>query len=199
MIVLARHGNTFEAGTPAYWVGGKTDLPLVAEGIAQALRLVTYLRAAHIAPKTVVAGPLLRTREFAEVIADAFDCKVAVDVDLTELDYGAWEGLDSSSVVTRFGHAALEAWEARLEWPANGGWGESPEAVTARIRRFLTKAAAFDQPVFACTSNGILRFMRWILDGTTGPAGKVRTGATCVLADYRIGDHVKVDVWDERP
>ena len=31
-LILARHGNTFEAGETPVWVGAREDLPLTARG-----------------------------------------------------------------------------------------------------------------------------------------------------------------------
>jgi probable phosphoglycerate mutase len=197
MIIFARHGNTFEPGTAAVWVGAKTDLPLASEGLNQAMRVADHLKSANISPKTVIAGPLRRTTEFAGIVAKAFGCPVQIDEDLVELDYGFWEGKDNAAIEREFGHDRLEAWEKRLEWPSDGGWGEGRTAVESRIRSFIARLSQFDSPIFVCTSNGIMRFVRFILDGTTGSSAKVRTGAFCELTEENGA--LSVIRWDVRP
>jgi broad specificity phosphatase PhoE len=198
VIILARHGNTFESGQPAVWVGARTDLPLTGEGVAQAERVAAYLKAQDIAPRTVVAGPLMRTRQFAAIVANAFDRQVAIDSDLVELDYGGWEGKTSDMIAAEFGRESLDGWEQRLEWPKLAGWGEGRAKVEERLNAFLSKVRSSAEPVFACTSNGILRLIRHIVDGTAGSAGRVRTGAICVL-DRRPTSELVVNSWDKRP
>jgi probable phosphoglycerate mutase len=199
MIVLGRHGNTFAAGERAVWVGAASDLPLVEEGFAQAARVATYLRAHDLAPARVFAGPLRRTREFAAVVAGAFGVEVEIDDGLREIDYGGWERLDNAEVAARFGEEALRAWEERLQWPGPGsGWGESEAQVTERIGASLARLATLPAPVYACTSNGVLRFVRRLIDGVADArVNKVRTGAICTL---ERGDPApRILLWNESP
>jgi len=51
--------------------------------------MIPVLRA--LAPARIVTSPLVRARETAEILAAALDCPLAVDGDLQELDFGAWE------------------------------------------------------------------------------------------------------------
>ncbi|WP_426955926.1 histidine phosphatase family protein [Muricoccus radiodurans] len=198
MIVLARHGNTFAPGERAVWVGARTDLPLVEEGRRQAERLAAALRAEGFAPARILTGPLRRTREAAGILAGALGGMVTIDDRLRELDYGAWEGLDGPEVTARFGAAALESWEKRLEWPAGAGWGEDEAAVTARIAGFLDEASAGAGPLLAVTSNGILRIVRRLIEGRpSNGEGKVRTGAACRLE--HAGGAWRIVEWDVRP
>jgi probable phosphoglycerate mutase len=198
MILFARHGNTFDPGERAVWVGARTDLPLVEEGRRQAERLAGQLVAEGFAPARIVAGPLRRTREFAAILAEALGGTVEVDDRLRELDYGAWEGLESSEVAAREGPGVLEAWERELRWPpASSGWGEGEEAVRAWVGGFLEEARGAT-PLLAVTSNGILRYVRAMLEGPPRAGeGKVRTGAACRLRD--VDGAWRIESWDVRP
>jgi probable phosphoglycerate mutase len=42
-LILIRHGNTFEAGQKAVWVGARSDLPLTMAGEAQAHAAAQYV------------------------------------------------------------------------------------------------------------------------------------------------------------
>ena len=70
-LILLRHGNTFGPGEPSRCVGVNEDLPLVAEGIAQAKRAGVYLRSQLLVPDVVFCSELQRTRVFAELALQA--------------------------------------------------------------------------------------------------------------------------------
>ena len=59
-LILMRHGNTFEAGQTPVQVGTRTDLPLTAQGLAQAKEMLNYLTAEGISPEAIFAGKLKR-------------------------------------------------------------------------------------------------------------------------------------------
>ena len=44
LLLLARHGNTFEKGDKVVWVGARTDIPLTAKGRDQAAALAAGLQ-----------------------------------------------------------------------------------------------------------------------------------------------------------
>jgi probable phosphoglycerate mutase len=73
LLLLARHGNTFEAGEMAIWVGARTDLPLTARGREQAHALAARLQPVKPRIERVIAGPLKRTREHAVIICERLD------------------------------------------------------------------------------------------------------------------------------
>src|ERR1700753_2818491 len=94
-LILARHGNTFNPEDVPVWVGARSDLPLVAKGLAQAAALAEALRKAEIVPAAMIAGPLQRTRRTAEIVAETLKIPahaIRIDPRLREIDYGAWEG-----------------------------------------------------------------------------------------------------------
>ena len=141
-LILARHGNTFHAQEPAYYVGSQHDLPLVSFGIEQAtaIGLALQQQSCHLAG--VYTGPLQRMRATAQYALLAMDCPLQIKVDerLNELDYGLWSGLTSQEVRQRFGDADYEAWERQSQWPLLGEWAETEQVVIASngcLRYFL--------------------------------------------------------------
>ncbi|MBI1273221.1 MAG: histidine phosphatase family protein [Alphaproteobacteria bacterium] len=181
MIVLARHGNTFGPGDKVVMVGAGTDLPLTPEGRAQAERVAAWLQRNGHVPARIIAGPLKRTMEFAQIIGIKYGYNVVTDRNLIELDYGAWEGRGDEDIKAAGGGKALEAWQKRGVWPAGAGWGESADMVRARAARAL-EACRGDATTFLCTSNGILRFIHAIATGEPpSDKAKVKTGHLCVL------------------
>jgi broad specificity phosphatase PhoE len=89
-IYLVRHGST--EWSVAHRHTGATDLPLTERGLGEVESLGARLRSESFA--TAMSSPLLRARTTAEMCADDFD---VVD-DLTEWDYGDYEGLTSAEI-----------------------------------------------------------------------------------------------------
>ncbi|TFV89559.1 bifunctional RNase H/acid phosphatase [Blastococcus sp. CT_GayMR16] len=86
---LLRHGQTEH--TPERRFSGRNELPLSLTGRAEAEAAAA--RAADLGVEVVIASPLRRTRETAEIVAAALGLPVTFDPDLVELDFGDVEGL----------------------------------------------------------------------------------------------------------
>jgi broad specificity phosphatase PhoE/ribonuclease HI len=86
---LLRHGQTEH--TPERRYSGRNDLALSRSGRAEATAAAA--RAAELGIEVVVASPLRRTRETAEIVAATLGLPVTFDEDLIELDFGDIEGL----------------------------------------------------------------------------------------------------------
>ncbi len=185
MIIFARHGNTFGPGDPVVWVGRGQDLPLVASGRQQALRLADALAAAALRPAAIHAGPLQRARGFAELIAQRLALPdPVIDPRLDEIDYGAWGGLTSDQIAERFGQAALDGWNRDQRWPEGCGWQPSPAAIGQALDSVLADLDRRPGSVLAVTSNGVLRLLSRRLDGAPADA-KVGTGRVCLVEGGR--------------
>ncbi len=148
MIVLLRHGNTFAPGETPRMVGAHEDVPLVPSGIAQADEAARALRG--LAVTRLLAGPLTRTRQFAERLALA---PIEIDERLRELDYGAWAGLDDAMIIARYGEAALSGWRERGAWQE--AFGEREAHARARLSACLD--ALPEGTSVLVSSNGLLR------------------------------------------
>lgn len=176
LLILARHGNTFEPGETPVWVGAREDLPLAEKGLEQAEALGTALSDRDIQPARIMSGPLIRTRKAAEIVRDRLASALAIEIDdrLKEIDYGSWGGKSDDQIIAEFGEDALAAWRDRNERPANADW--SPDAATLRANAMavLQDSQSDTGPVLVITSNGILRYFHAAL-GFDGDA-KVRTG-----------------------
>ncbi len=73
LLLLARHGNTFDKGDKVVWVGARTDLPLTSKGREQAQALGQALAPSAARIKRIISGPLLRTRDAATIIGEALN------------------------------------------------------------------------------------------------------------------------------
>ena len=191
LLILARHGNTFDAGDKIVWVGARTDLPLTAKGREQAAVLGSALAGAAPRIKRVIAGPLKRTQEHAGLVAAKIGLGDSVETDerLREIDYGLWEAKSADEIEALGGKCELAAWNERGTWPHSPGWSPPEETVAANIRHLageLAQTLAYDDAALLVTSNGVLKFFLKIVPGAfeekaLKSALKVATGACCAL------------------
>src|SRR5882762_2852277 len=87
LLYLAGHSQTASSAVDSF--NGRREVPLTERGREQARKLGERL--ASVRFTAVLRSPLGRTRETAELIAPGVPHIVMEE--LTEIDYGAWEGL----------------------------------------------------------------------------------------------------------
>ncbi len=188
LLIVCRHGDTFEPEQTPVWVGSRNDLPLAKNGKLQAQNTASALAGSKLQSPIVYCGPLVRTRDYAAVLAATLGLgPPKIDAALIEIDYGGWTGLNNEQLATRYGKPMLEAWENRGQFPPAGIWGETEEHVRARVGQFLSRLRSLhdeSQAIVAVTSNGVLRVLCQHFVLKPKPGGKetkVRTGHSGVL------------------
>lgn len=204
-LILARHGNTFEADQPAYYVGSQQDLPLVEFGKAQAVRLGKIWAQYYPNLAAVYTGPLRRMIATAEIALQTMSSDICSQIDtrLNELDYGLWSGLTSAEVKQRFGEEDYERWEKHSQWPQRGEWGESEAAVIERIQCFaqeITSRYLPEQCVCVVASGGCLRYFLTLIPHKLEELAekqqlKIATGRMCVM-QYQHGQW-QLESWNQ--
>lgn len=118
MLILARHGET--AANARQLLLGRADPPLTALGRQQAAALAAALPT----PYRIISSPLRRARDTAA----AFGGEVVVDERWIEMDYGALDGSEASSV----SEDVWRRWRTDPDFvPASG---ESLASVGSRVR-----------------------------------------------------------------
>jgi probable phosphoglycerate mutase len=197
IVTIVRHGNTFEAGEQPRRIGARTDLPLVASGLAQARALGQAFAAERF--DRGLAAPLQRTRATAEtILAAGGDAPAIMAADwLTEIDHGADENQDEDAVIARVGADALADWDHAARPP--DGWIVDAERRLAGWRELWTQGAG---RVLIVTSNGAARFALLSDDGLSRqaaalPSLKLRTGAYGTIV--RDAGGLRLLAWDRRP
>ncbi len=90
IITLLRHGES--EGNLAGVIQGQLDLPLTARGRQQAEALGKRWKAQGVSFDGVIASPLLRTRETAEIVAAELGLEITLDPIWIERGFGAGEG-----------------------------------------------------------------------------------------------------------
>jgi ribonuclease H / adenosylcobalamin/alpha-ribazole phosphatase len=125
---LLRHGQTEH--TPERRFSGRNELPLSLTGRAEVEAAGERLR--DLGVEVVVASPLRRTRETAEIVAGVLGLPVAFDRDLVELDFGDLEGLTFDEAAAKHPLAARR-FMSDVTVAAPGG--ESIAGVSTRVSR----------------------------------------------------------------
>jgi probable phosphoglycerate mutase len=200
VVILCRHGNTFEKGDTVVMVGACEDLPLTAHGIAQARSVGGALAAVNAIPSRIISGPLQRTKVFAEQVRSETKASASIEIDdrLIEFDYGAWSGLSNDEIVALSGQAALDAWQERSERPSGVTFIPSAERARRDAADLMQEFEALSGVALVVTSNGRLRELGHLLaTPSTLPSCKVKTGHSCVVV--REEGQWKVLGWDLNP
>ncbi|MDR1621059.1 MAG: histidine phosphatase family protein [Synergistaceae bacterium] len=103
-ILLVRHGRT--DWNDAHRFQGRTDIPLNAAGLAQAEKTAARLAAWPV--DVIYTSPMTRARETATAIAARHGRPPVVLDDLTEVNFGSWEGLFIEDIRKKNGDRLLE-------------------------------------------------------------------------------------------
>jgi broad specificity phosphatase PhoE len=97
-LLLIRHGETSWNKEEIF--RGQLEVPLNETGIDQAKHIAKLLQKAPI--DAVYSSPLGRALETARLIAEPHGLAVITAPGLTDLDYGAWQGLSHQEVKERY-------------------------------------------------------------------------------------------------
>jgi broad specificity phosphatase PhoE len=127
-VLLTRHGHTTRS-EPEQYLGQHVNAPLSERGRHDARALATRLGPVSI--DRLITSPLGRSVETAEILAAGRSLEIEQDNRLTELDYGAWEGLTIKEIERRF-PGEHEQYDANPAIHRVGG-GESGLQVAARL------------------------------------------------------------------
>lgn len=183
-LLIARHGNTFDAGDVILRVGKRTDLPLSNSGREQAKKLGVFLHENHPKIDRVFVSSLKRTQETASIALpnNRFEINSIFD----EIDYGIDDGKPETEVIARIGETALKQWEDQGIPPSD--WNVDPEKIKQDWQDFANNliasvgaSGARPTTTLVVTSNGIARFAPSIESKVSNqhltPSLKMKTGA----------------------
>jgi broad specificity phosphatase PhoE len=137
-LVLIRHGET--DGHSSVRFHGSTDVPLSDEGRAQMRDASRRLEREFF--DLVVASPLQRAWESARILAAG--APVRLDSDLSEIDFGRWEGLTKEEIEARDPLLCRE-WQqkaAGFEFPGGEPRADFRKRVLRALERLEQSGAA---------------------------------------------------------
>lgn len=148
-VVLIRHGETEWAHSGRHT--SFTDLALTEHGKQQAQLLHPILKNWNF--KKVLSSPLRRSKETCRLTGFS---DVDLDTDLSEWNYGRYEGLTTDEIQKEFPH-----WDIFAHGCPEG---ESPDEVCIRVDRAINKIRSIDGDVAVFSHGHLLRVFaaRWI-------------------------------------
>lgn len=202
-LLIARHGNTFNANETPIRIGGRTDLPLVESGRVQANLLGRYLKSNYPNLSLVYASHLKRTYETALIAIQSaeFLLDIVQLAIFNEIDYGIDEGKTDQEIIARIGQNALDSWDKEAKIPL--GWSINPQETLQNWYDFAQKLSEEhkDETVLVVTSNGIARFAPYLTGNIETfkrqYSLKISTGALCSLVQK---DQVwEAEYWNRKP
>jgi broad specificity phosphatase PhoE len=188
VVYLARHGET--GWTISRQHTGLTDLPLTAQGEAEAVRLGERLKGLTFA--AVLTSPLRRAFRTCELAG--FGSVAEIEPDLVEWNYGAYEGRTSADI-----HAERPDWELFRDGCPGG---ESPDQIGARADRVIRRVRAIEGNTLLFSSGHILRVFaaRWL--GLVPGAGRhflLGTASLSALGYEHNRAEPVIRLWNESP
>lgn len=203
-LIIARHGNTFNAGDVVTRVGGRTDLPLTESGLEQGRKIGLWLKTNNLLPDAVFTSTLRRTQQTAReaLITADIDRTITTLPQFDEIDYGIDENRPEAEVIARLGEQALRDWDERAVVP--DGWH-------VNVKRLIDDWLAFGdmlrtqysgKVVLVVTSNGIARFAPHMTGDFAAAAArhkiKLKTGSLALMSCD--GDSAwQVNAWGVTP
>jgi probable phosphoglycerate mutase len=147
---LIRHGET--AWSLSGQHTGRTDLPLTQHGEQQARQLGELLQSSKFSK--ILVSPLQRARRTCELAT--FGAVARVEPDLSEWDYGDYEGLTPTQI-----RAQRPGWDVYRDGCPGG---EAAAQVAARADRVIAELRAIEGLVALFSHGQFLRALavRWI-------------------------------------
>ncbi len=142
-LVLVRHGATSHTADKRFSGGLASSNPgLTDEGRAQVREVADWLAPLAEAVEVVVASPVRRTRESAEIVAERLGLVVVEEPGFAEMEFGVWDGLTFTEVGEKWPDE-LSAWMGSVDVAPQGGesFSEVRGRVLAGLRRLLTAYA----------------------------------------------------------
>ncbi len=165
IILLARHGNTFESDQTPFFVGAQEDLSLTVRGREQALAVGQALQRIKLVPEKIFCGPLSRTRESAEIISEYLQIETAqIDLRLDELNYGTWSKKTDQQIIDAYGRPVLENWTLRGQAPTDCDWQPSEDTRLREVSHLVQELVESNHRItLLLSSNGRFRYFLKLL------------------------------------
>ena len=136
-IIIIRHGETEWNKTGCFQ--GHSDVPLSAEGRAQAAMLGKNLSVDHV--DMIYASDLTRAMETAAPLAQRFGLEVISDPQLRELNFGAWEGRNFNDVNAENPNAMKNFYTdpEQADIPESEPFPEFQRRIAGRVREIVAQ------------------------------------------------------------
>lgn len=186
LVSLARHGETEWSLSGQHT--GLTDIPLTANGEAQARRLGERLRGRKFA--RVLTSPLQRAARTCAIAG--FGDRSEIEPDLVEWNYGDYEGVRTHDILK-----GRPGWQLFRDGCPGG---ESPAEAGARADRVIARLRGIDGDVLLFSSGHFTRVLaaRWLgLPPGAGTHFILGTATLSVLGYEHDMNEPVIQLWND--
>ncbi len=154
LIYFLRHGETILTPDRKFSGSGKLNPPLTAVGQAQAHALAEAV--VKLNAEILIASPLQRTRETAEIIASKVNLPIIYDEAWYECGFGLWDGMSIDEVIAAY-PAEYGAWLSSSSYVPPEG--ESYDALGWRVDEAIDKLVAKypGKRIVVVSHNGVIK------------------------------------------
>lgn len=182
-LYLLRHGQTAMSRADVF-CGRGLDPALTSDGLAMAEAFAAAYRDAQWT--AIYSSPLTRAVTTAAPLAKAVGLTVEVRDELSEINYGDWDGLTADVVAARW-HDEHERWTADPAWNPPSG-GETAIALAQRMTNVIEEitGAHMDGNVLVVSHKASIRVLLCALLGVD--VGRFRYRFGCPVGSVSIVD-----------
>lgn len=154
MIYFVRHGETILTPDRKFSGSGEPNPPLTQAGLAQAGLLAKEI--SKFSPEILIASPLQRTTQTAEIISSAVGLPIIFDEAWFECAFGLWDGMSIDDVANTY-PIEYKTWLSSSSYAPPGG--ESYDAVGWRVDEALDKLVAKypHKRIVVVSHNGVIK------------------------------------------
>ncbi len=154
MIYFIRHGETVLTPDRKFSGSGEPNPGLTETGLAQAALVADEI--SKFEPDILIASPLNRTKQTAEVISQRLGLPVVLDEAWYECGFGMWDGMSIDEVARKY-PIEYKAWLASSSYAPPGG--ESYDALGWRVDEAIDKLVAKypSKRIVVVTHNGVTK------------------------------------------
>jgi broad specificity phosphatase PhoE len=184
-LLLMRH-----ASLPREFAGrfnGRADIPLSPDSTRELDMVISVLR--ECPPRAITTSPLSRAQQSADYVCRKLGLRCECDSDLSEVDFGAWDGKTFAEIEAIDPDAAyrFRQWDPAFAFPG----GESIQEFTTRVTRVTRKLCSHpESTVLAISHGGVIRQMICYLLGLSS--------RQYLLFDVQCAKITSLDVFGDR-
>lgn len=154
IIYFVRHGETILTPDRKFSGSGEPNPPLTEAGLSQAGLLAKEI--AKFSPEILIASPLQRTTQTAEIISAQIGLPIIFDEAWFECAFGLWDGMSIDEVANTY-PIEYKAWLSSSSYAPPGG--ESYDAVGWRVDEAIDKLVAKypHKRIVVVSHNGVIK------------------------------------------
>lgn len=179
-LYFVRHGQS--QWNVSDQICGATDIPLTDHGKKQAIETGKKILAMGIKADEILCSPLMRAADTAKFISEITGIPVRVEPNLTEQNFGKWEGTSPRN--------SEEFHQAKLNFINSYDGGESMFRVAQRIYNVLDDIKADtlnnNKTYILVAHNGIARFVKSYFEDMTNEAFAAFGVGNCEVTKFEF-------------